>query len=81
MMLPKDVFTNHDLARFIAEMAEEVGKPECNWENDSLPRFLEAMAAWSENFDGYYKFHGIDMNKEPKWRLFADLLMAGTMYE
>jgi len=80
-MLPNDVVTSDDLARFISQLAEQADAGYCDWENPTLPRFLEAMAAWAEDIESYYRLHGIDMSQESKWRLFADLLMAATMYE
>ena len=46
---------------------------EAQWENATLPRFLEAMAAW-----------GADPptgDEAPSWRGFAEMFMAARVYE
>lgn len=51
-----------------------------SWENGTLDRFLDAMAAWLATFPQPYVNHGIDM-PDPDWRFVADLLRAARIYE
>ncbi len=50
------------------------------WENQSLPGYLAAFAAWLEDADGYYA-----QRKRPTprngWLVVADALRAATVYE
>lgn len=58
---------------FMAALRQDLqDKPE-GWENTELPRFLEAMSAWT-------KAAQIERSPNP-WRLAADLLMAASIYE
>ena len=52
------------------------------WENKDIYTFLQAMAAWLRDADGYYKNAGqsVDVEK-PSWQLFADALFAASVYE
>ncbi len=50
------------------------------WENPSLERFLEAMAAWLSAFPQSYKNTGQTI-PEPDWRFVADCLRAARIYE
>jgi hypothetical protein len=54
----------------------EAGPPP-DWENDTVPAYLEAMAAWLDDSDGYY---GRFPPKDP-WVYFGDALRAGALYE
>jgi hypothetical protein len=79
---PRDVVDDKDLVKFIKRLVDESSNPSCGWENCTLPDFLEAMAAWTEaGVEDWYKLHDIDLSKVTKWRMFADILKAATMYE
>ena len=52
------------------------------WENDDIYSLLQAMAAWSNNADGFYKNINIEFDRSnPSWQLFFDMLVAATVYE
>jgi hypothetical protein len=58
--------------------AEATGGP--IWENDTLGTYLEAMAAWLDDCDGYY----MDQHRvRPSnvWVIINDALGAATRYE
>lgn len=60
--------------------ADLVQNPE-QWENVTLESFLEAMAAWVEDMEGYYRNNGLPHPENVPWRVFADVLLASRMYE
>jgi hypothetical protein len=63
-----------DLVAVVRRMHEDLhDKGEQEWENGTLDRFLEALAAVTEDraFDG----------REPSWADVADLLVGATGYE
>ncbi len=52
------------------------------WENKSIDRYLEALGAWAECCQNYYKNCSIDVDANtPSWRLFTDMLIAARIYE
>ncbi len=52
------------------------------WENSDLSSFLEAMIAWTEDMEGYYRNMKLKKDLEnPDWSVFADILKASTIYE
>jgi len=64
-----------------ASRAEETEHPSSpyspavrGWENSDLGHFLEAMERWTEDM-------GERVARQPSWRTFADMLMAGKIYE
>jgi len=52
------------------------------WENNTLPEFLEALAAYTEDIQGYYdNIHAnVDADK-PEWSTFADIFRGAIVYE
>ena len=63
------------------EMANESVAPGNNWENQDIKSFLEAMAGWVEDMDGYYLNKGEKPPVTPTWKTFAEMLRAATIYE
>jgi len=52
------------------------------WHNRNIYTFLQAMAAWLNDCDGYYMNTGQSVDVEqPTWQLFADALAAASVYE
>lgn len=54
--------------------------PPATWENVSLPRYLEAMAGWLQDCEGYYANQGLPF-PEDGWEVMRDALQAATVYE
>ena len=79
--LLKKTETRDDLVTFIRVLKTDYEKGSQKWANDNLGSFLEALAAWTHDMDGYYKNQGIATPQAPSWKTFADMLMAATMYE
>ena len=53
-----------------------------NWENKTLDKYLEAIADWTEvDIENYYRNTKQEIPKNINWKVFADILMAATMYE
>ena len=52
------------------------------WRNQDIYTFLQAMAAWLEDCEGFYVNQGKAVNvDQPTWQLFADTLSAAAVYE
>ena len=53
-----------------------------SWENKSLPDFLDAMSAYTEDLHGYYNNTNQNINADkPNWSTFADIFRGATIYE
>ncbi|MGW5367138.1 DUF7660 family protein [Streptomyces sp. NPDC004009] len=52
-----------------------------SWENADLAGFLEALAAWIDDADGWYSNAGRDLPASGDWSFFARALQAATTYE
>ena len=63
-----------DLVDFIDEMLTELRSDDAEWENDTLPRFLEAMQAWLGS-------SATSREHNPSWEFIKRMLIAGKIYE
>ncbi|HFK5570144.1 DUF7660 family protein [Elizabethkingia meningoseptica] len=53
-----------------------------NWENKTLPDFLEALSTYTEDVQGYYNNMKLDINADkPDWSTFADIFKGAKVYE
>lgn len=75
------VRTRDDLARFVLRLKDDLLANPQKWENRDLSPFLEAMAGWIADMEGYYKNTGQDLDSLPPWRIVADMLMGARVYE
>lgn len=75
--------TREDFIEFMNSFVDSIrsGEP---IENNTVESYLDAMASWIEDMDGYYENMGIanEVNLNAvNWRVFADVLIAATKYE
>ena len=51
------------------------------WENQDLATYLDALAAWVEDMDGYFQHKGEHGPEQPSWKLLGQILVAARVYE
>lgn len=68
-------------AEFVRALAANLQRGDPDWENDDLPRYLDALARWVDDSAGYYAAQGLPAPEQPTWKHVADMLIAATMYE
>ncbi|HEX6167164.1 MAG TPA: hypothetical protein VFZ30_10275 [Acidimicrobiales bacterium] len=73
--------TRRDLGRFVSLLREDLLHNEDAWENSTLDRYLEALAAWIADMDGYFRNQGISEPERPDWHLVGQMLFAASIYE
>ncbi|MEY4591066.1 MAG: hypothetical protein RL497_3142 [Pseudomonadota bacterium] len=73
--------TKEDFSKFVFGMLDDFRSDSANWENQDLPSFLEAIAAWSKDMDGFYANQGRAIPKDINWKVFAEILYAARVYE
>jgi hypothetical protein len=76
-----DIRARQDLASFIRELAKNFRNNPDEWKNATVDSFLEALAAWTNDMDGYYRNKNEDVPVNPQWKTIADMLMAASVYE
>lgn len=65
----------------VYELSKDYRENPQSWENKDLGTFLEALAAWLEDMDGYYLHQRQPIPEKPDWKNVADMLMAAKLYE
>ncbi len=78
---PRGVRSREDLAQFVRTLADDLRQRPEAWENVALGPFLEAMSAWIEDMDGYYRNKGEAVPSQPEWSTLAEILAAARVYE
>jgi hypothetical protein len=77
----KGQLSREDFVKLVREMKKEITEDSKAWANNSLPLFLEAIAAWTEDMDGYYENKGEKTPYAITWDVLTDILMAARTYE
>lgn len=75
------VESREDLVFFVRDLLRDFEERPESWESRDLESFLDAVAAWIEDMDGYHRSSGGQTSEQPGWRTFARILMAARMYE
>ena len=73
--------SREDLAAFVRSLHNDFHDNRQMWENDTLDRFLDALAAWVEDMGGYYRKQRKELHDHPAWKTLADMLIAARQYE
>ncbi|MFD6287576.1 hypothetical protein ACFWDP_37015 [Streptomyces anthocyanicus] len=78
---PDHVGSREDLASFVRCLHHGCVEDGDSWENGDLAGFLEALAAWIDDADGWYGNAGREIPTNGDWSFFARALRAATLYE
>ncbi|AYC40177.1 DUF7660 family protein [Streptomyces griseorubiginosus] len=78
---PEQVNSREDLASFVRSLHHSHAEEGDSWENPDLARFLEALAAWIDDSDGWFRNAGRESPVNCNWSFFAQALQAATAYE
>ncbi len=73
--------SREDLIALVHDLIHDLRENPNDWENRELESFLEAMARWIGDMDGYYKNRGEPVPQQPSWQVLADILQAAKIYE
>ena len=73
--------TRQDFVAFLRELLHDLHASPEVWENLTLEDYLEAMAAWTEDADGYYANQGLSMPEQPSWKMLGEIILASKYYE
>ena len=67
-----------DFVTFIEELQSDLQTNGSDWENVTLDRYLEALGAFTNAIDFAYKNEKREFPKDVNWRVFAEILFAGS---
>ena len=75
------VHSRKDFVSWLRALRDDLKENPDGWENGDLESFLDAMATWIEDMDGYYINRGEPVPQQPNWQVLADILRAAKIYE
>lgn len=75
------IVTAGDLATYVRRLRSSLEQAPQEWENRDLSSYLEALAGWLDDMEGYYKNRGERVPSTPDWKFVAELLTAASVYE
>ncbi|WP_285556100.1 DUF7660 family protein [Actinoplanes regularis] len=70
-----------DAARIVEQMLADLRAHPDQWENSTLERFLDALAASLDAVEPLHTNRGGPVASQPTWRLLAELLVKASGYE
>ncbi|PJZ59373.1 hypothetical protein CH367_03370 [Leptospira barantonii] len=70
-----------DFVTFIYKLSNDFRDNASEWTNQDIESFLEALARWTEDSDGYYQNIGLLAPKVPDWKNVAEMFIAAKYYE
>ena len=79
--LAERIATREDFAAFAGALRDHLQGQPSEWENPDLASFLDAIAAWVKDMDGYYLSRGEPVPATPSWKTFGRILLAARVYE
>lgn len=77
----KKIQTRHDFISFVRALKQDYLQNPSSWENKDIESFLEAIASWVEDMEGFYINQGLPVPEKPDWKVLADIFMGGKLYE
>jgi hypothetical protein len=75
------VQTKEDFIQFLEVLVQDLRRDPDGWENHQLETYLEAVGAWTGDMGEFYANQGMVEPMEVSWQVFAQILMAATVYE
>ncbi len=73
--------TKEDFIEFVELLVLDLNRNPGDWENKSLESYLEAIASWTQDMEGYFHNNNLPLPKDINWKIFANILIAAKMYE
>ena len=67
---------------FIESLHADLLQNKEKWQNSTLETFLETLAQYAMDIQGYYDYAAPGINADnPSWKVFADMLVGASIYE
>jgi hypothetical protein len=70
-----------DFVHFVELLVYSLKDNPTEWTNRTLSEYLEGIASWTEDMDGYYQNNNIPIPENIDWKVFANILIGAKMYE
>lgn len=70
------IHSREDFVEFVRALSKDFENNPADWENDNIGRYLDALAAWTHDMEGYYKNRGEAPPTDVNWKFIAQLLLV-----
>jgi len=80
-MIIEEIKSKEDFIGFVELLIIDLKKNSVEWTNKTLNEYLEGIASWTEDMDGYYLNKELPVPQNVDWKVFANILIAAKMYE
>ena len=77
----KAIRTPQELAEFIRSLKNNYVDSPQSWENADLATYLDAIAAWVKDSDGFFENNDLPRPNSEVWQVVAMVLYAASIYE
>lgn len=77
----KRIKNREDFIAFVRALQSDLKHNPDSWTNKDLSSYLEALAAWTEDMDGYYSNHKKPIPSNVPWGVLTDILVGAKHYE
>jgi hypothetical protein len=79
--LVEAIRSREDLVKFVRALCLSLKERPGEWENADLESYLEAIGAWVEDMNGYFKGRGEAVPEQPTWKTLGQILLSASVYE
>ncbi|MBO9658125.1 MAG: hypothetical protein J7527_04805 [Chitinophagaceae bacterium] len=77
-----NINSRESFIEFIELLHADLNQNKEKWENSTLETFLETLAQYAKDIQGYYDYSTPGINADtPSWKVFADMLIGASVYE
>jgi hypothetical protein len=73
--------SREEFVLFVQNLSDDLKERTEEWENPDLESYLDAIAAWTADMDGYYANRGHVLPEPIEWKILGEILMAAKYYE
>jgi hypothetical protein len=80
-MKERPVRNRDDFVAYVRGLIVDLRQNPQDWENRNLETYLEGLASWVQDMDGYYENFGLEKPRDVNWDFMADVLSAASVYE
>ncbi len=73
--------SKEDFICFLLKLQKDKKGNDSEWANKSIESYLEAVASWTEEMDGYFSNMNLSLSEDIDWKFIATLFYVGKIYE
>jgi hypothetical protein len=76
-----EIETREGFIIFVNKLSQDFYDNFSSWENVNIGAYLEALAGWTQDMNGFYQNFGLEIPENVDWQLIANMLSIVKGYE